>query len=493
MSELLNFILTHEEAFRSRSRLASLYSDFRLQAATNPDGYAANIAAWRDGLTAVARAGLIPSQGIDHDLLAIRTGDELARALESREWGRPLALGTVIQDAVARKEMVPLREFLENKTSVYARSWRVSPWQVVSWGLRQLGLTGRTAAEDKLAVGSFVIMANVEAAANAVLDQISSRTSSNKDRIFSRATFEADFAHTLNSTSPLTPNDFTILLRFLSRDRQEISYDSTTIKFKPSTDALPSPITEQDTTIASLRTLIASLTHQVAQLTSRIASLDLAARTAVRAQSPASAKSALRLKKLAEATLGARTASLAQLEDVYASIEQAADQVAIVRVMSASAGVLRDLHAQVGGVEGVDGVVEALREEMEKVDEVSRIVNEVGEENAAVDEDEVDEEFETMERVERERREMEEVERTRMRLEELERVEVARREKEKEKEKTEEPNNREVARKEQTSATATQQPTVEAPQLDAGAQPHHPAHASSKDADMAEKEHIAAQ
>ncbi|KAK5275995.1 hypothetical protein LTR16_011881, partial [Cryomyces antarcticus] len=156
----------------------------------------------------------------------------------------------------------------------------------------------------------------------------------------------ADFAHTLNSTSPLTPNDFTILLRFLSRDRQEISYDSTTIKFKPSTDALPSPITEQDTTIASLRTLIASLTHQVAQLTSRIASLDLAARTAVRAQSPASAKSALRLKKLAEATLGARTASLAQLEDVYASIEQAADQVAIVRVMSASAGVLRDLHAQ---------------------------------------------------------------------------------------------------------------------------------------------------
>ncbi|KAK5020291.1 hypothetical protein LTR16_001269, partial [Cryomyces antarcticus] len=162
MSELLNFILTHEKAFRSRSRLASLYSDFRLQAATNPDGYAANIAAWRDALTAAARAGLIPSQGIDHDLLAIRTGDELARALESREWGRPLALGTVIQDAVARKEMVPLREFLENKTIVYVRSWRVSPWQVVSWGLRQLGLTGRTAAEDKLAVGSFVIMANVE-------------------------------------------------------------------------------------------------------------------------------------------------------------------------------------------------------------------------------------------------------------------------------------------------------------------------------------------
>ena len=31
-----------------------------------------------------------------NDLLTIRTGEELSRALASKEWGRPMALGAVI-------------------------------------------------------------------------------------------------------------------------------------------------------------------------------------------------------------------------------------------------------------------------------------------------------------------------------------------------------------------------------------------------------------
>ena len=115
MSELLAFILSHEEAFRryhfwyspgqiayqtnsrsSRGRLSSLYSDFRLQLNTNPDGYYANISAWKKALTDAARAGVIPAQGAVNDLLTIRTGEELSRALASKEWGRPMALGAVI-------------------------------------------------------------------------------------------------------------------------------------------------------------------------------------------------------------------------------------------------------------------------------------------------------------------------------------------------------------------------------------------------------------
>lgn len=67
----------------------------------------------------------------------------------------------MIQDAVDRKELIPLRDYLNAKTSVYAKSWIPSPWQVVSWGLKQLGL-GFGGGQDKLAVGDFVVMANVE-------------------------------------------------------------------------------------------------------------------------------------------------------------------------------------------------------------------------------------------------------------------------------------------------------------------------------------------
>ena len=79
-----------------RARLPSLYSDFTLQRSSNPDGFAANTAAWIDVLGKAAQAGLLPAPGNDHDTLSIRTGENLLQSLETKEWGRPLALGTVI-------------------------------------------------------------------------------------------------------------------------------------------------------------------------------------------------------------------------------------------------------------------------------------------------------------------------------------------------------------------------------------------------------------
>ena len=46
--------------------------------------------------------------------------------------------------------------------SVYAKSWIPSPWQVVSWGLKQVGVASLFGASDKLSVGNLVVMANVE-------------------------------------------------------------------------------------------------------------------------------------------------------------------------------------------------------------------------------------------------------------------------------------------------------------------------------------------
>jgi len=120
MSELLNFILDHEDAFKrfvivllqhidadansnnSKARLASLYSDFSHQAKSNPDGYAANISAWRQAISRALQAAKIPSSrvaggsGSGYNTLVLETGEELLRALNTKTWGRPVALGSVI-------------------------------------------------------------------------------------------------------------------------------------------------------------------------------------------------------------------------------------------------------------------------------------------------------------------------------------------------------------------------------------------------------------
>ena len=131
------------------------------------------------------------------------------------------------------------------------------------------------------------------------------------------------------------------------------------------------------------------------------------------------ALAALKSKKVAEMTLSQRYETLDQVEGVYGKIEQAADQVAVIRIMEASTGVLRSLHSQVGGVEKVEDVVENLRDEMGKVDEIGQVIEEAGRGNTVIDEDAVDEELEALERQERAEKEEQEAEETRRRLAEL--------------------------------------------------------------------------
>lgn len=328
-----------------------------------------------------------------------------------------------MDDAVRRKELVPLKDFLDSKNSIYAKSWVPTPWQVFSWGLKQLGVMGGESAEDRLVAGNFVVMANVEvrlclstlfvrriltplqAAAKAVLDEASRTVTSNTSRIFSQELFSTTFSSAIG-VDTLSNNDLSVLLTHLARDRSAIAYSlqSRTIKFKVATEPEPPTLTPEDVNIASIRTLLSSLEPQIQQLMARVSELEKTAKEAVASKNLTTAKSALRQKKLADTKLQQRTATLSQLEEVYAKIEQAADQVEMVRVMEASSQTLKSLNKQTGGVEKVQDVMEGLRDEMMNVDEIGLAINDV---NAGeIDEGEVEDELEALEKVEREKREV---------------------------------------------------------------------------------------
>lgn len=151
----------------------------------------------------------------------------------------------------------------------------------------------------------------------------------------------------------------------------------------------------------------------------KIKEYTLAAQNSLNNKNRVLALSALRSKKLAEQNLKQRSDTLLQLDEIYAKLEQAADQVDIVRVMQDSTAALRTLHAQIGGVENVEDVVEELRKEMENVDEVNNIISEPAQ---VIDEEELDDELEAMENAEREAEEMKEAEATRRRLAELDQL-----------------------------------------------------------------------
>lgn len=389
----------------TRARLPALYSDFQSQRTTNPDGYQANISAWRRGLASLVRAGLAPtapgasSTDGEPNHVVLTADESLLRALESKQYGRPLALGAVIREAAAQRDLIPLGDFLRAPQSIYYKSWAAVPWNVAAWGARQLGLTGALTTfggfggGGRLPGGQFVVVANAEAAAKAVLENTKDLTS-RFERTFSKVLFHAEYKDSILKGQRLSEMDLEVLLKFMSRDQGVLLYDGKTIKFK--TPGVPeTAITSEDENIAALKELTQYLEHQTAVLETKIAELTTTAREAVTKKNRVSALAALKSKKLAETSLQNRFATLNQLEEMAAKIEQASDNVQLVNVMGASSEVLKSLNAQVGGAERVDEVVDRLREQMAQADEVSSILAEqqVG---PVIDEGELDAELDAM-------------------------------------------------------------------------------------------------
>ncbi|KAB5572370.1 hypothetical protein GE09DRAFT_666406 [Coniochaeta sp. 2T2.1] len=413
MSTLLDYLLQHEPSFR-KARLPALYSDFRSQRTLNPDGYAANISAWRKALAAIARSGLAPASksSTQPNLLVLDCDERLIRALESKQFGRPLALGAVFAEALNAKDIITLPEFLKMQQSVYYKPWTItSPYAVAAWLLRQTGVADIFGGRgDTIPTGQFVILANLEAAAKEFVAK-TAELSSRFERTFSKAQFSKVFGDQLvDGGKTLSATDVGVLLRFLSRDKNIVLYDGKTVKIRAADDpdAKKGTISEEDASIAQLKELLSYLTHQTSVLSKRVDELAETAKAAVAKKNRVAALAALKSKKLAETTLAARFNTLSQLEETAAKIQQAADNVALVRVMESSGEALRRLNAAVGGAEGVEGVVDRLRSQMDTADEVNSILADAETAGGVVvDETEVDNELEAMEAEERVKEEAE--------------------------------------------------------------------------------------
>lgn len=419
MGDLAEYLTQHDANFRQygslsachvendthwyslRSRLPSLYSDFRPQRTLNPDGYRANVSAWRQALARLASNGHLSQVGANSSVFVLDLDSSLLRSLEDKRYGQPLALGTIIREAVSDRDLVPLEGFLTTPQNIYQRSWTELPWKVMSWTLQQLGVIDPARGEDVLPRGRYVVLRNLEAAAQQLVGDVTYKPS-RFDRIFTRAQFQQTKASNIFGGQPISETDLDVLLRFLSRDKGLIAYDGRTIRIKGIGEG--SEISEEDSAIASIKALSVSLKHQINLLNVRLDELDQTARAAVAHKSRVSAIAALKSKKITETSLSKRHASLNQLEEVAAKIEQASDNVELVKVMASSIDAIKSLNAQVGDADNVDGVIGRLREEMSATDEVAAVLAESAT-GMVVDEDEIDQELEEMERVETEKEE----------------------------------------------------------------------------------------
>lgn len=262
----------------------------------------------------------------------------------------------------------------------------------MGWALRQIGVIDPNRGEDKIPKGNYVVMKNVEATSRELGETIAERTS-RYDRVFTQAQFQTLFESVLAKDQRLSETDFDVLLKFLSRDKDMIEYNGNTVRIRGVGEERG--ITEEDASIASIKELMDSLEHQVDLLDKRIGELDQDAKNAVLRKNRVTALAALKSKKRAESSLSTRYATLSQLEEVASRLQQASDQVQLVKVMESSASALQSLNVQIGGSERVGTTMDHLREQMSATDELTAILSEPT--GDVVDEEEIDDELEALE------------------------------------------------------------------------------------------------
>ncbi|KAI4227513.1 MAG: hypothetical protein L6R36_002353 [Xanthoria steineri] len=416
MSDLLQYILSQQDQFR-RARIPSLFSDFTVQRHTNPDGYYANVNIWEEVLCRAASAGLVVGRDGTVHRLSLETGPYLLQKLESSEWGRPLAINAVIDEAIARRQMLSYHAFLASPHSIYSRSWTELPWRFVAWGLEHMGLRQTVSSKDSRQTRELVLIPNLEKVAGRILTHLE-KYNSQVDRTFTTAMFSREAAAALEIDGDLADKDLTVLLKYLSRDRQVLVTDGKVVRIIRSTEVV-TQISMEDRAIASLKSLIEDIGRHVHALEAQIASSREKSQKAVETKNRPSALAALRSKKSAESVLAQRMDTLFQLEQVLGSIQQASDQVEMIRVMKDSAGVLRGLNAEVGSALDVENALEGLKEEMGSVEDIGSVISEAGQEINVVDENEIDEEFDALLRQKEKAEEEEAVESTKQRLADL--------------------------------------------------------------------------
>ncbi|KAI5292704.1 hypothetical protein KEM52_006130, partial [Ascosphaera acerosa] len=261
MSGLLPWILENQEGFRE-NRLPSLYSDFSTQRHSNPDGFATNVAAWQQALAQAALAGRLTAtttpaassearrQHAGGDAVCVlRAGDQLVSALETRRYGRPVALQCVIDEAISSGALMPLSDFLDARTSPFAKSWLPrlalpqppSLGQVLGWGVRTLrGLVigaengsdyglGSVRRQDLVIVENLKVKSLTPASLRCRYGLLiyplvrASDATTLVDRVFAKRTFVDEYCTWHDA--PLSDADVDVLLTYLSRDVQKVAYD----------------------------------------------------------------------------------------------------------------------------------------------------------------------------------------------------------------------------------------------------------------------------
>jgi charged multivesicular body protein 7 len=387
----------------TKTRLPSLYSDFRKLEQVNPDGYEANLIAWRSLFT----------EFITHsqfrNTFVIET-EGLLEELTLAEFGKPMCVDVALEDLVKGGDLVPWTQWTTTD-GLYNRHL-VRP--VLNWAVNRFvwDTSYKIKSKNGLKNDKLVSKVMLEKYVDALEKKLSTKR---HELVFRRDQFR-QFLQGLDikievCSTHLTELDFEVLITFLHRDLRKIHIRENVIKFGDE-------VTNEDVGICEIKATVKTLEEKNKELQCKIDSISTKLKQSLTDKSNKELSlNLLKSKKIAEQSLNKQLVSLTQLESVLYKIDESSSNLQLLNALEKGSVLLKGLNAQFGGVDRVESIMDELEEEKYEADQIADQLNRL---NTTVDDEEVEEEFaHILEQEEAKAREVEDV------TKKLEKLEIA--------------------------------------------------------------------
>lgn len=376
-----------------KSRIPSLYSDFRALKDLNPHGYEANVAEWRNYLL----------HDFDQGSLTIECGPKLLGKLEVENYGAPKSIDPVLDQLVADGLLISLEEF--NRGSSNAHVIKSMLRWTISKTLMDLSFKSRANNSSKyLKEVTFVIKPRLEDKYCLIQQNLQSlvfeKAAGLTDLIFSKQEFYkiGKFNEALKSWS-----EYEIMLTYLESYQNIIVTKEDVVKvIDPRVKDIitpfePESITENDEAVASVKSSISRINVQIKDLNSKISHYTSLLNESLKSGSQREVqKKYLKTKKILESNLSHCLDNLQNLLHVKSQIDKSADNLHLYESISLSTEAMKSINKQIGGIDEVEMAISKFEDQSNDVNEMNDRLLEIS--GYDYNEEEIDEELARMEK-----------------------------------------------------------------------------------------------
>lgn len=369
------------------SRIRSLYSDFSNLRLLNPEGYDANINAWKSLLTSLLRGGHLGVFSFSSNILL--------EELSITGYGEPLAIGEVIQLMTDSEILIPKSVFeLSTRSFLPTREQsQFSTRAVIAWVAKRAGL-GRYLAQSsngKLVKERYIDWKLLVEVGDKVCQhfQDSVAKGSYSDCLYTGRLFQLEIQRLLKRN--IIDPEIQILITYLSRDRQVCNLHKNggleVLKFGND------PISEEDIAVANLRDNAVKISEREVYLHEKIDAnkslikglltqgkdeLDDVTRQRI--------KSLLSTKNILTKSFASASELSIQLSTVLSKIDDSSNNVNTFNLLSQSSAVLKSMLSDIN-IDQVLDLKEELDGQMAAVDEISGAIAESPEHDEEIEQE----------------------------------------------------------------------------------------------------------